>query len=240
MTDNQQEEMTMTIDNIAVEVEFKPIKNMHLAVYPPDGRVHVSAPERAEKELVHAFVCSKWAWVLAQREAINEQERQTVREYVSGECHYLFGERYRLRVEEVNEVPCVRLQGGWIILSVRPGSTTFKRQEVMRNWMRGLLRERLPLLVDKWAVEMGEEDFSWQVKQMRSKWGSCQEKKRSLLFNLELARVPMRCIEYVVVHEMVHLTVDNHSKAFECLMDKYLPAWRLIRLELNHFVASAM
>ena len=228
----------MTIDNISIEVEFKPIKNTHLAVYPPDGRVHVSAPDYLTEDDVRSYVVSKWDWVTRQRMDILEMPRQTERQYVSGESHYLFGTRYRLRVEPIttgsNEI-CI--QGDIMTMKVRKDSN---RHTLMQEFYREHLKEALSKLLEKWSQELDIHDYSWQVKFMRTQWGSCTSKSRTLLFNLELARVPKECIEYVVVHEMTHLSVENHGKLFEALMSQRLPRWRTLRTQINSFIALPM
>ena len=228
----------MTIDNISIEVEFKPIKNTHLAVYPPDGRVHVSAPDYLTEDDVRSYVVSKWDWVTRQRMDILEMPRQTERQYVSGESHYLFGTRYRLRVEPIttgsNEI-CI--QGDIMTMKVRKDSN---RHTLMQEFYREHLKEALSKLLEKGSQELDIHDYSWQVKFMRTQWGSCTSKSRTLLFNLELARVPKECIEYVVVHEMTHLSVENHGKLFEALMSQRLPRWRTLRTQINSFIALPM
>lgn len=228
----------MTIDNIDIEVEFKPIKNTHLAVYPPDGRVHVSAPDYLTEDDVRSYVVSKWDWVTKQRKDILEMPRQTERQYVSGESHYLFGTRYRLRVETIttgsNEI-CI--QGDIMTMKIRKDSN---RHTLMQEFYREHLKEALTKFLEKWSQELDIHDYSWQVKFMRTQWGSCTSKSRTLLFNLELARVPKECIEYVVVHEMTHLSVENHGKLFEALMSQRLPRWRTLRTQINSFIALPM
>ncbi len=230
----------MKIDDIDIEVEFKPIKNTHLAVYPPDGRVHVSAPDYLTEDDVRSYVVSKWDWVLKQRREIAAVNRQTPREYVSGENYYHFGQRYRLRVvEQPRCAHSVTKQGDWLIMTVQPGTTVEHRAEVMREWYRAELKHLLAEMVTAWATKVGEENVTWEVKQMSTKWGSCVEKKRHLIFNLELARVPKTCIEYVVVHELTHLKVKKHNKLFSALMSQRLPRWQQRRDELNNFIAQA-
>lgn len=228
----------MTIDNIDIEVEFKPIKNTHLAVYPPDGRVHVSAPDYLTEDDVRSYVVSKWDWVTKQRKDILEMPRQTERQYVSGESHYLFGTRYRLRVEPIttgsNEI-CI--QGDIMTMKIRKDSN---RHTLMQEFYREHLKEALTKFLEKWSQELDIHDYSWQVKFMRTQWGSCTSKSRTLLFNLELARVPKECIEYVVVHELTHLSVENHGKLFEALMSQRLPRWRTLRNQINSFIALPM
>ena len=225
----------MQIDNIEIQVEFKPIKNTHLAVYPPDGRVHVSAPDYLTEEDVRSYVISKWDWVLKQRREIAEMPRQTEREYVSGENHYLFGTRYRLKVQEITTGQSdIVTHGDIMLMQVRRNAN---RHTLIQEFYRSELKECLTKLFEKWSSKLELSDFTWQIKLMRTQWGSCTKKSHTLLFNLELARVPKECIEYVVVHELTHLTVENHGKVFEALMTVRLPRWRSLRTQLNQFVA---
>jgi len=228
----------MIIDNINIEVEFKHIKNTHLSVYPPDGRVHVSAPDYLSEEDVRSYVISKWDWVIKQRHEIAEMPRQTEREYVSGENHFLFGNRYRLKVEEISTgQSCISIHGDVMLMQVRRQAN---RHTLIQEYYRTQLKEHIESLVEKWSKKLDLSDFTWQIKHMRTQWGSCTKKSRILLFNLELARVPKECIEYVVVHELTHLTIENHSKVFEAMMTIRLPRWRSLRTKLNSFIALPM
>lgn len=228
----------MRIDDIDIEVEFKPIKNTHLSVYPPDGRVHVSAPNYLSEEDVRSYVVSKWDWVLKQRREIAETPRQTEREYVSGENHFLFGSRYRLKVVEITSgQSSIKPQGDIMLMQVRHQAN---RHTLIQEYYRSQLKEYIAELLEKWSNKLDLRDYTWQVKLMRTQWGSCTKKSRILLFNLELARVPKECIEYVVVHELTHLTVENHGKVFEAMMTARLPRWRSLRSQLNSFIALPM
>lgn len=225
----------MTIDGIHIEVEYKPIKNTHLAVYPPDGHVHVSAPDYLDDNDIRSYVVSKWSWVLKQREAIAAMPRQTERHYVSGENHYLFGTRYRLRVEDTPGASEITTHANVMLMKLHRNANP---HTLMQEYYRTLLKDVLAELLDKWTAELAISNYTWQVKTMKTQWGSCTKKSRSLLFNLELARVPKECIEYVVVHELTHLDVPNHNRLFETLMSQRLPHWRDRRQQLNDFIAS--
>lgn len=231
----------MELNGIEIAVERKDIKNLHLAVYPPDARVHVSSPKYLDDNDVRSFIISKWDWIEEKRKEVLEQARQTERNYVTGETYYHFGQRYRLRVEEKPRCShTLSKQGDWLIMTVQPRTTTEHRAEVLREWQRAELKSLLTEMVPEWSQRMDEDGVTWEVKQMRSQWGSCIGKNRHLIFNLELARVPRSCIEYVVAHELVHLRVSNHNKIFEALLSHYLPQWRLKRKELNDFIALPM
>lgn len=230
----------MIIGNIDIEVERKPIKNLHLAVYPPNGRVHVSSPKEWSDEDIRSFVVSRWDWIEEQRKDIANQARQSHREFVDGESHYVLGVKYRLEVKYANATPSVEIHGGVVSMTVRPDASESKRSEVMREYLRSVLKEELAEMVDKWCKKMEVEEVTWIVKQMKTRWGSCVESKKLIQLNLELARLPRRCIEYVVVHELCHLRVHGHNRMFENLISQYLPNWKSLRKELNGFVALPM
>lgn len=230
----------MIVGNIDIEVERKPIKNLHLAVYPPNGRVHVSSPKEWSDEDIRSFVVSRWDWIDEQRKDIANQARQSHREFVDGESHYVLGVKYRLEVKYANAAPSVEIHGGVVSMTVRPDASESKRAEVMREYLRSVLKEELVEMVDKWCKKMEVEDVAWIVKQMKTRWGSCVESKKLIQLNLELARLPRRCIEYVVVHELCHLRVHGHNRMFENLISQYLPNWKSLRNELNGFVALPM
>lgn len=226
------------ISDIDVEIERKDIKNMHLAVYPPDGRVHLSMPDYLTDEDAKAFILQKWDWIRRQQEEILAQPRQTERQFISGESHYLFGKRYELIVEVLpHYVNSIQMKGNKIYMLVKPDTTVEQRADIMRTWYRFQLKKELGPMVERWAEKLGESNYDWQVKQMKTEWGSCVASKRLLIFNLELARVPFECIEFVIVHEFCHFVIDNHNKLFESLMTKRLPNWRSLRKQLNGFIS---
>ena len=230
----------MIIGNIDIEVERKPIKNLHLAVYPPNGRVHVSSPMEWSDEDIRSYVVSRWDWIDEQRKDIANQARQSHREFVDGESHYVLGVKYRLEVKYANAAPSVEIHGGVVSMTVRPDASESKRAEVMREYLRSVLKEELAGMVDKWCKKMEVEEVTRIVKQMKTRWGSCVEKKKLIQLNLELARLPRRCIEYVIVHELCHLSIHGHNRMFENLITKYLPNWQSLKNELNSFVALPM
>ncbi len=209
-----------------------------LAVYPPDGHVHVSAPDYLSDDDVRSYVVSKWAWIMRQREIFAEMPRQTERRYISGESHYLFGTRYYLKVEEITQGQSeICTKGTFMYMRLNRATN---RHLLMQEYYRTLLKDELQHLLDKWTDKLGITDYTWQVKTMKTQWGSCTTKSRLLLFNLELARVPKECIEYVVVHELTHLDVERHNSLFEALMTQRLPNWRTLRQQLNNFIALPM
>jgi len=230
----------MTISDIDIEVEYKKIKNIHLAVYPPDGHVHASVPDYCTEDDLRAYVLSKLAWIKKQQSEMQAQERETRRDYVSGENHYLFGKRYILRVVEVEAPPQVKLDHKYLMMYVRPESTREKRKEVLHEFYREQLHSKLSELFPRWQDRMEVQDFTWTILAMKTQWGSCMQKKRELRMNLALARVPVECIDYIIVHEMAHLKVRLHNKIFEALVAKYIPSWRQLRQQLNDFVSVPM
>ena len=228
----------MKVGDIDIQVERKDIKNTHLSVFPPDARVHISAPKYLSDYDILSYAVSKMGWIRKQRALILAQARQTQREYVSGENHYLFGTRYILNVQEVNTKPQIKLNNVNMNMCVRPGTTEEKRQALLRSFYKIKLQEQLYKFVNKWLQLMEEDEVEWSIRTMKTKWGSCCPKKRKILFNLELGRVPLSCVEYVVVHELIHLKERHHNKNFKVLMSQYLPDWEKIKEKLNSFIST--
>ncbi len=224
----------ITVGGVRVSVVRKAIKNLHLGVYPPDGRVRVAAPLAVNDEAVRSAVTEKLGWIKRRREAFKSQPRQSKREMVSGESHYFLGQRYRLRVIPQKGPGKVTLNGNaYLDLCVRSDTTADQRETVLRRWHREQLRELIPPLIEKWQPMLGVEVASWGIKRMKTKWGSCNMEASRIWLNLELAKKPVQCLEYVIVHEMVHLRERHHNDRFIELMDKTLPSWQLQRDELN-------
>jgi len=226
---------TIEVDGLTVNVVRKDIKNLHLAVYPPDGRVRVAAPLRVDDEAVRLAVISRLGWIRRQQEKFVRQERQSRREYVSGESHYYLGARYRLNLVEgagPNRVAVRNRQ--FIDLYMRPGSSIEQRRQVMAAWYRAYLRSVIPALIQKWEGVLGVRVADWGIKQMKTRWGTCNIGAARIWINLELAKKPPHCLEYIVVHEMVHLLERRHDDRFRALMDYFLPQWQFLRDELNH------
>jgi hypothetical protein len=223
----------LTVDDLVVEVVRKRIKNLHLTVYPPDGRVRVTAPLRAEDEAVRRMVTDHMAWIRRQQFRLAGQERPAPRRYVSGESHPYLGESYVLHVVEGDGRSRVVRTGNRLELYVPRGSDGTQRERVLQEWYRRQLQAALPPLIARWEVVLGVKVAEWRVRRMVTKWGSCNPKARRIWLSLELAKRPAHCLEYVVVHEMVHLLVRRHDKQFAAHMDRALPGWRLVRHELN-------
>ncbi len=229
-TENRQ----IRVSGLVVEVVRKKIKNLHLGVYPPGGRVRVAAPLHVSDEAVRLAVITRLAWIKKQRAKFGGQERQSEREFVSGESHYFQGRRYRLNVIYQNGRARVILRNkSTIDLFVREGSDSSQRERVFLKWYREQLKEMIPPLIEKWEKIIGEKVDDWRVKQMKTKWGTCTIKARRIWLNLELVKKPVQCLEYVIVHEMIHLLERLHNANFAAHLDKYLPQWRLYRDELN-------
>jgi predicted metal-dependent hydrolase len=228
------EQYTLDIQGINVEVRHKRIKNLHLSVYPPNGRVRVSAPEYMSAESVRLAVINKLSWIWRQQAKFRAQQRQSMREMVSGESHYYMGQRYLLEVTERNAPPEVRLRNNRVLeLRVRPGIDREKREAILNRWYRNRLKEQIPPLIAKWESVIGKHVTEWGVKRMKTRWGSCNIQARRIWLNLELAKKPPLCLEYIIVHEMVHLLERLHNERFRALMDEFMPNWRLHRDILN-------
>lgn len=224
----------ITVSGIAVEVVRKDIKNLHLGVYPPNGRVRVAAPLVVSDEAVRLAVIDKLAWIRRQKTKFAQQPRQSEREMVNGESHYFMGRRYRLRVHEEDAPARVALRGiASLDLFVRPGSSTEQREAALLRWHREQLKALIPPLLEKWQPALSVQVAAWGIKKMKTKWGSCNVDARRVWFNLELAKKPPQCLEYIVVHELVHLLERHHNERFTALMDGFLPTWRSARDELH-------
>jgi predicted metal-dependent hydrolase len=224
----------ITVGGLTVEVVRKNIKNLHLGVYPPNGRVRVAAPLVVSDEAVRLAVIGKLGWIKRQQAKFEAQPRQSQREMVNGESHYFLGQRYRLRVLAYTGPPRIRCSGAdFLDLFVRPETTVEQRQRVLEDWYREQLRGRIPALLEQWQPVLGVAAAEWGIRKMKTRWGSCNIRARRVWFNLELAKKPARCLEYVVVHELVHLLERNHNARFKALMEQHLPTWRACREELN-------
>ena len=232
----------MKISEFEIEVERKAIRNIHLSVYPPNGKVHVSVPENETDEELRMFLFSKLSWMREQVAAIQKQERQDTREYVTGENHYLFGQRYLLKVIPCDEKAHVLLNAKFLEMHIRPDASMERRAEVLNAFYRERLRVVLSVRLVQWGGKLGEnvDTFSWSIIKMNKQWGSCITEKRKIQFNLLLARVPLHCIDYIVVHEICHLKVHRHDKLFIKLLNQAMPEWRNLKKELDDFVTLPM
>ena len=222
------------MSNLVVEVVRKDIKNLHLGVYPPAGRIRVAAPLHINDEAVRLFIISKLAWIKRQQARFLEQERQSAREIVTGESHYYQGQRYRLRVTYRDGAPAVIMRNKKRLeICARPGSDTSERERILLTWYRRRLKEEAAPLIAKWEAVIGVHVAAWGVKRMKTKWGTCNMQARRIWLNLELVKKPVQCLEYIIVHEMVHLLERHHDDRFTAYMNTFMPQWSMYREELN-------
>jgi len=227
------------VGGIEVVVLHKSIKNLHLNVLPPVGKVRVSAPLGMSDDAIRTFLATRISWIRKQQAKFKGQERQTPRRYVSGESHYYLGKKYRLEVVSANTKSGVAIEGKKkLVLSVRPKSKLLNRAQVMQGWYRGELNKILGSMIKRWEGKLGVKSSFWGIRKMRTRWGTCHYPAKRLWFNLELVKKPESCIQHVVVHELVHLIERKHSDKFVSLMDKYLPKWRSEKDELNQLILS--
>ncbi len=228
------EQRYIEVSGIRVEVVRKDIKNLHVGVYPPNGRVRVATPMHLNDDSIRLAIVSRLSWIKKQQKEFRQQDRQSDRDMVSGETHYFRGKKYRLDVIETNGRQEVKIvNNGKIQLKVRPGTGKDKKQSLLKKWYRQSLREVIPEMVAKWEKEMNLNIAEVGIKIMKTRWGSCNIEARRIWLNLELAKKPITCIEYILVHEMVHFFERHHTDRFRELMDHYLPDWCLRRDELN-------
>ena len=221
------------VGGIRVAVIHKAIKNLHLGVYPPNGRVRIAAPLAMSDAAIRLAAVRKLGWIKRNKRRFQEQPRQSAREMVNGESHYYLGQRYRLRVVEVDGAPKVDFSGGSVIkLYVRPHSTADVRLEVLQSWYRQRLKDMIPPLLEQWQDALGVRVTHWGVKKMKTRWGTCNPTAKRIWLNLELVKKPARCLELILVHELVHLIERKHNDRFVTIMNKHLPKWKLYRSEL--------
>lgn len=228
---------TIELGDITLNVARKAIKNVHLSVYPPTGRVRISAPARMSLDTIRLFAISKLGWIRQQQKKLREQERETQREFLDRESHYVWGRRFLLKVVEEDAAPSVQIHHGTLLLRVRPGADDDTKEAVMASWYRQLLKTTVPLLIEAWERRLKVTVSGIYVQQMKTKWGSCNATARTIRLNTELAKKPKECLEYIVVHEMVHLIEPTHGPRFLALMDRLMPNWRDTRGLLNRLPA---
>jgi predicted metal-dependent hydrolase len=221
------------LGDIAVDVVLKDIKNVHLSVYPPTGRVRISAPQRMNIDTIRVFAISKLDWIKQQQTKLREQERETPRDYIDRESHYVWGKRYLLTVCESDRPPSVELKPSRMLLRVRPRTDEAKRQAVIEEWYRTQLKQAVPPLLARWQPRLGVQVERFFVQRMKTMWGSCNHTARTIRLNTELAKKPVECLEYIVVHELVHLLEPTHNARFVALLDRCMPTWQFYRQVLN-------
>lgn len=228
------ESAQITVNGVVVTIVRKGIKNLHLGVYPPQGRVRVAAPHAITDAAVRLAVIGKLGWIRRQKLRFTAQPRQSEREMVSGESHYVFGHRYRLQVIEHQGAGRITIRNRrFIDLYARPGLEGVERKRILHRWYRDQLRQHIQPLMDRWQAILGVEASGFSIKRMKTKWGSCNQRSRRIWLNLELAKKPKACLEYLVVHELLHLVERHHNDHYLALMDQHLPTWRNLRDLLN-------
>ena len=223
----------LKLGDVVMEVMFKDIKNVHLGVYPPAGSVRISAPARMNIDTIRIFAISKLSWIKQQQQKFQEQDRETSREYLERESHYVWGKRYLLTISECDGPPAIELKHSRMLLRVRPEASADMKQAIVAQWYRAQIRTAVPDLVAKLEPTMGVKVSTVFVQKMKTKWGSCNPINHSIRLNTELAKKPAECVEYVIVHEMAHLLEPTHNARFIALMDRCMPNWQQYRSQLN-------
>jgi len=216
-----------------VDVVLKDIKNVHLSVHPPTGHVRISAPKQMKLETIRVFALSKLDWIRRQQEKLQQQERETTREYLDRESHFVWGKRYLLKVSERDEPPVIELKHSHLHLRVRPGTEVDKKQDLVDAWYREEIKTAVPEVLDRWESKIGVKVEKFYIRRMKTRWGSCNHTAHTIRLNTELAKKPPECLEYIVVHELVHLHEPTHNARFVVLMDKFMPEWKFYRQKLN-------
>jgi len=233
--------MTQTIQlgEVAVRVTKKDIKNVHLSVHPPDGRVTLTAPHSTRLDVARAYAISKLAWIREQKQKLADQARETPRRYIERESHYLWGQRHLMTIVYREAKPHVLLDHKRITLTVRPGSDAERRAEIMHDWHKARLHEVVPALIKNWERKLNVKVTRYFLQRMKTKWGSCNHKAGHIRLNTELVKKPKDLLEYVIVHEMVHLLQPTHSDRFIAILQQHYPTWREARAELNELPLTA-
>ena len=231
---------TIQLGEITIALTRKDVKHAHLSVYPPSGRVTLVAPNGTRSDVARTYAISKLGWIRDQQAKMRGQARESPRLFVERESHYLWGRRYLLRVSEEEAKPSIRLSHRAIMLNVRPGSSWVKRSSVMHEWHKSLLHGAVPELIARWEPKLGVDVAGYFLQRMKTKWGSCNHRAGTIRLNTELVKKPKDLLEYVVVHEMLHLVEPTHSERFLGLMSENYPAWREARAELNELPLAAV
>jgi predicted metal-dependent hydrolase len=229
---------TIDLGKFTADVELKNIKNIHLSVYPPTGRVKIAAPSRLDLETIRIFAISKLSWIKKQQTKLNNQEREAPRDFVSRESHYYLGKRYLLKIVESENKPSVTTKHNTLLMHVRSSTDKEQKQILLQEWYRDNLKTIVPKYISKWETKMQVQVSEFGIKKMKTKWGTCNREERRIWINLELAKKPLECLEYIIVHEMVHLLERHHNDKFISYMNKFLPQWREYKEELNRLPIS--
>ena len=229
--------MQLTIGSLEIQLQRRIIKHLHISVMPPDGQIRVAAPKSMTETAIRMAVIHRIPWIRKQQANFAKQVRQSTREMISGETHYLWGRRYRLEVIELDAtqsiVSCIKLKGGKLILTVSAGTSTADKLKMLNEYYRARLKARAPDLINKWSEQIDVTASGWQVQKMNTKWGSCNIEEGRILLNLELAKKPFPCLEYIIVHELLHFKERQHNDRFKALLDTHMPDWRSRRDLLN-------
>lgn len=228
----------MILGDIKIELIQKSIKNVHLSVLPPHGDVRIAAPLHLSEETIRLYAISKLPWIRNQQKKIRNQERESKRELINKETHYFQGRKYLLRIFEINEPPKVVLNKKYLDLYMRPGTKPVQRQHILDKWYRNEMKELIPAYIKKWEKVMPVKVYEFGIKSMKTKWGTCNIDARRIWLNLELAKKPLQCLEYIVVHEMVHLLERKHNDRFMGYLNKFMPQWKSYKDELNRLPIS--
>jgi len=223
----------LKVGDVTVDVVLKDIKNVHLSVYPPAGRVRISAPLRMREETIRVFAVSKLPWIRQQQRKLREQERETTREYLDRESHYVFGRRCMLIVTEQDVPASVELKHHRLLLTVRPGTTDEMKRALVDEWYRRRLKETATPMIARWEKRLGVTVKRLFIQHMKTKWGSCNHRRGTIRLNTELAKKPRECLDYLIVHELIHLLEPTHNARFVRLMDEHMPRWQHYRKTLN-------
>ena len=224
---------TIRFGDVVIAIARKDVRHVHLSVHPPRGRVSLVAPTGTRSEVARAYAVSKLGWIRDQRAKLRGQARETPWRFVTRESHFLWGRRYLLSVVEEDRKPSVRLDHHRLTLTVRPGSSKAKREEVVHEWHKSLMHEAVPGLIAKWETRLDVTVSRYFLQRMKTKWGGCNHSARTIRLNTELVRKPKDLLEYVIVHEMVHLIEPTHSDRFVGILGEHYPTWREARTELN-------
>lgn len=230
---------TIHLGEITIVVTCKDVKHVHLSVHPPDGRITLVAPKRTRPEVARAYAASRLGWIREQQQRLRAQARETPRQFVGRESQYLWGRRYLLAVLEEDVRPSVRLSHRRITLTMRPGSDRARREAVIHDWHKSLLHDVIPALIGRWERKLGVNVAGYFLQRMKTKWGSCNRRARTIRLNTELVKKPKDLLEYVIVHELLHLLEHTHNDRFVALLDRHYPTWREARAELNELPLTA-
>jgi predicted metal-dependent hydrolase len=222
------------LGDMAVDVVRKDIRNVHLSVHPPTGRVTISAPEHLSLDTIRVFAITKLAWIRQRQNKLLEQERETPREYLDRESHYVWGKRYLLKISESDQPPAIELKHKRMHLRVRPGTTREKCRTIVEEWYRRQVKQAAPPLIEQWEERLGVKVERLFVQRMKTKWGSCNHLARTIRLNTDIAKKPPGCLEYLIVHELVHILEPTHNPRFIALMDRFMPQWQSHRQTLNN------